>query len=166
MGVRTRPLLVGLAVLLLVVGAVEAWYVSTDFGAAADERPVVVGDLAARAVVDAAAQDVTEIASTSYRNYDQQVDQATTLMTPEYAVQVRSTAGSLRPTFMQRRREIAATVVGSAVVSATTEEVQALVFLDSEVGERGSQPVTLPYRTLVTMTRTGHGWLVSGIETR
>ena len=39
MGVRTRPLLVGLAVLLLVVGAVEAWYVSTDFGAAADERP-------------------------------------------------------------------------------------------------------------------------------
>jgi aspartokinase-like uncharacterized kinase len=34
------------------------------------------------------------------------------------------------------------------------------------VGERGAQPVTLPYRILVTMTRTGHGWLVSGIETR
>ena len=126
----------------------------------------MVGDLAARSVVDAAAQDLTEITSTSYQNYDEQVDHATTLMTPELAAQYRATAVSLAPTFADRRREIAAQVVSSAVVRASDEQVQALVFLDSQISERGRDPVVLPYRTLVTMTRTGHGWLVSDIETR
>jgi hypothetical protein len=52
------------------------------------------------------------------------------------------------------------------VVRATEHQVQALVFLDSQISERGGEPVRLPYRTLVTMTKTGHGWLVSNIETR
>jgi hypothetical protein len=43
--------------------------------------------------------------------------------------------------------------------------VQALVFLDSRVREQGGRPVRVPYRTLVTMTREGHGWLVSDIRT-
>ncbi len=126
----------------------------------------MVGDLAARSVVDAAAQDLTEITSTSYQNYDEQVDHATTLMTPEFAAQYRATAASLAPTFADRRREIAAQVVASAVVRATGQEVEALVFLDSQISERGRDPVLLPYRTLVTMTKTDHGWLVSDIETR
>jgi Mce-associated membrane protein len=163
-GGRPRPVLVGLALVLATGIAGEAWYLAS--GPSADDRPVVVGDLAARAVVDAAAQDVTEIASTSYHNYDEQVAQATTLMTPAFAESYRTTAESLRATFLDRRREIAAQVVASAVVRATSNEVQALVFLDSDISEEGGTPVTLPYRTLVTMTRTDHGWLVSGIETR
>jgi hypothetical protein len=131
-----------------------------------DERPVVVGDLTARSAVDAAAQDLAEIASTSYRNYDQQVEQATTLMTPEFAAQYRATTASLAPTFREREREVAAQVVASAVVRATDHEVQALVFLDSRVSEQGGEPVLLPYRTLVTMTKADHGWLVSDIKTQ
>jgi Mce-associated membrane protein len=159
-----RLLLVGLTAVLVVVAALEAWYLLAGPSEGAD-RPVVVGDLAARAVVDQAAQDLTEISSTSYRNYDEQVEQATTLMTPEFAEDYRTTADSLRPTFQDRQREIASEVVGSAVVSATDSEVKALVFLDSQVSEHGGAPVRLPYRTLVTMTRTDHGWRVSGVET-
>jgi Mce-associated membrane protein len=162
---RLRGVLVIVAAVLVAVVAAEAWYL-LDEPSAGEHRPVVVGDLAARAVVDAAGQDITEIASTSYRNYDDQVDQATTLMTPEYAVDFRATAASLRQEFADSERETAARVVASAVVSATSTEVRALVFLDSQVSEHGSAPVTVPYRTLVTMERTGHGWLVSGIETR
>lgn len=162
---RASRVLGMLALVLVGVLGVEAWYLLAQPSAAGADRPVVVGDLAARSVVDAAAQDLTEIASTSFHNYDEQVDQATTLMTPEFATQYRATAASLAPTFQQRRREIAAQVVGSAVVTATDDEVQALVFLDSQVSEQGAEPVALPYRTLVTMTKTGHGWLVSGIET-
>ena len=127
---------------------------------------MVVGDLVARSVVDAAAQDLTQITSTSYRNYDEQVAQATTVMTPEFAATYRATAAALAPTFQERKREIAAQVVSSAVVRATDQQVQALVYLDSLVSERGGEPVRLPYRTLVTMTKTGHGWLVSNVETR
>jgi hypothetical protein len=147
------------------VGA-EVWYVSAGPSEASASRPVVLGDLEARAVVDEAAQSLTEITSTSYRNYDEQVAQATTLMTPAFAEVYRATADSLRPTFMDRKREIAAQVVASAVVRATGNQVQALVFLDSRLSERGSEPVVLPYRTLVTLTRSGHDWLVSSIETK
>jgi Mce-associated membrane protein len=163
------PLRRGLAVVALVLvglAGFEAWYLLGGEPDAGDDRPVVVGDLAARSVVDAAAQDLTEITLTSYQNYDEQVDHAATLMTPEFADQYRATAESLAPAFADRRREIAAQVVASAVVRATDEQVQALVFLDSRISERGRDPVLLPYRTLVTMTRTGHGWLVSDIETR
>jgi Mce-associated membrane protein len=160
-----RATLGAAALLLLGVGGAETWYLLAEPSQATANRPVVLGDLAARSVVDEAAQSLTEIASTSYRNYDEQVLQATTLMTPEFAAQYRTTADSLRPTFQEQKREIAAQVVASGVVRATDDEVQALVFLDSQVSEKGSQPVVLPYRTLVTMTRTDHGWLVSGIET-
>jgi hypothetical protein len=161
-----RRVLAVLAVLLLGVVGVEAYYLVADGPDPAADRPVVVGDLVARSVVDAAAQDLTEIASTSYQNYGEQVEQATGLMTPEYAEVYRATAASLAPTFQQRRREVAAKVVGSAVVRASGKQVQALVFLDSRVSESSGDPVVLPYRTLVTMTRTGHGWLVSDIQTR
>jgi Mce-associated membrane protein len=161
-----RRVLAATVLVLVAVAGWEAFYLWRGAPDADAERPVVVGDLAARSVVDEAAQDLTEIASTSYRNYDEQVDQATTLMTPEFAAQYRSTAASLAATFQDRRREIAAQVVESAVVRASDDEVQALVFLDSRVSERGGEPVLLPYRTLVTMARTGHGWLVSDIQTR
>jgi Mce-associated membrane protein len=158
---------VGVVVLVLlgVLGAEAAYLLAGDAGPD-DDRPVVVGDLVARSVVDAAAQDITEIASTSYRNYNEQVGQATTLMTPEFAVEYRATAASLAPTFEQREREIAAQVVASAVVRAGDHQVQALVFLDTEVSELGGEPVRLPYRTLVTMTEGDDGWLVSDIQTQ
>lgn len=163
---RSGRVLGVVALALAAVVVAEVWYLAIKPSASAQHRPVVLGDLEARSVVDAAAQSLTEITSTSFHNYDDQVTQATTLMTPEYAESYRATAESLRPTFMDRQREIAAQVVASAVVRATSQRVEALVFLDSQVSERGSAPVTLPYRTLVTMTRSGHDWLVSDIETR
>ena len=165
-GQRARQVLTVVAVVLAGLVGAEAWYVNAGSSSASTGRPVVLGDLEARAVVDEAAQSLTEITSTSFHNYDDQVAQATTLMTPEFAETYRTTADSLRPTFMDREREIAAQVVASGVVRATDDQVQALVFLDSRLSERGSEPVTLPYRTLVTMTRSGHDWLVSDIETK
>ncbi len=165
----TRPVdvaLGGLATALVLLAGAEVWYLGNAPAAATDERPVVLGDLATRAAVDAAAQDLTEIVSTSYRNYDEQVTQATTLMTPEYAEAYRHTAADLRAAFVDARQETAAEVVMSGVVTATPERVEALLFLDQQVSRDGGAPVSVPYRTLVTMTHTAHGWLVSGIETR
>ena len=88
-------------------------------------------------------------------------------MTPEFAATYRATAASLRPDLpgaaaRDRRRRSSR----RPWCAATDQQVQALVFLDSFVSEQGGEPVRLPYRTLVTMTKTGHGWLVSNIETR
>jgi Mce-associated membrane protein len=165
----TRPVQIALgavAAALLVLAGGELWYLGNEPAAATEERPVVLGDLATQAVVDAAAQDLTEIVSTSYHNYDEQVDQATTLMTPEYAEAYRTTAADLKAAFVDARQETAAEVVLSGVVSATPKRVEALLFLDQQVSRDGGATVRVPYRTLVTMTHTAHGWLVSGIETR
>jgi Mce-associated membrane protein len=164
--VPTRRVLGVVALVLLAVLGVETYYLLAGAPDAGEGRPVVIGDLTARSVVDAAAQDLTEIASTSYQNYDDQVEQATTLMTPEFATQYRATADSLAPTFQEQQREVAAQVVASAVVRATGQQVQALVFLDTQVSEKGGEPVRLAYRTLVTMTKVDHGWLVSDIATQ
>ncbi len=166
MGLRARRVLTVVVVVLTGLFGAEVWYLNSGPSTVSESRPVVLGDLEARAVVDEAAQALTEITSTSFHNYDEQVAQAATLMTGEFAERYRAAADSLRSTFMDRRREIAAQVVASAVVRATSNRVQALVFLDSRLSERGSEPVTLPYRTLVTMTRSGHDWLVSEIETK
>jgi Mce-associated membrane protein len=165
----TRPAHLALgfvATALLLLACGEAWYLTHAPAEATDQRPVVLGDLATRAAVDAAAQDLTEIVSTSYRNYDEQVAQATTLMTPEYAETYRQTTADLRAAFVDARQETTAEVVLSGVVTATPERVEALLFLDQQVSRDGQPPVRVPYRTLVTMTHTEHGWLVSGIETR
>ncbi|MEO6510185.1 MAG: hypothetical protein ABIO16_04275 [Nocardioides sp.] len=166
MAARGRRVLAVVALVLIGLVGAEVWYLAAGPSEASDARPVVLGDLEARAIVDEAAQSLTEITSTSYRNYDEQVVQATTLMTPAFAEVYRATADSLRPTFMDRKREIAAQVVASGVVRATSNQVQALVFLNSQLSEDGSKPITLPYRTLVTLTRSGHDWLVSSIETK
>ena len=126
----------------------------------AEDRPVVVGDLAARSVVDAAAQDITEIASTSYRNYDEQVEQATTLMTPEFAARVPRHGRLARP------RRSPSSVARSPHRSSRrpwcarpTSRSRRWCSSTPRSSERGGEPVTLPYRTLVTMTRAATaGW--------
>jgi Mce-associated membrane protein len=57
-------------------------------------------------------------------------------------------------------------VVGSGVVRADDDEVQALVFLDQRTRENGGAPTFTARRALVTMVRSDGGWLVGNVQTR
>ena len=52
------------------------------------------------------------------------------------------------------------------MVSASEDEVKALLFLNQYVTTDGKDTSYTPYRALVTVVDTEQGWLVSDIETQ
>ncbi len=147
--------------------AAEIWYVAVDDGPTPSaSRPVVTGEIAHRAAVDAAAQSTTEILSYKYQDFDAEIEDATSTMTEPFAKEYRDTAAAVRKEFIENKTEQEVKVVGQSVVQASPEQVQALLFLDQYVVRNGQGTNITPYRALVTMVHTDDGWLVSDIETQ
>lgn len=169
-GRRTTVGLLVAIVLLLGVGVVEVVLLARDDEpTVSSARPVVVGDATRAEAVRTAAQSTEEILSTSFENYDEQVEEATSKMTETFAEEYRGTAEGIRDRFVDQSTRLQVKAVGQSVVQASSEQVQALLFLDQYVEKRvDDQPTTdfAQYRALVTVVRTDQGWLVSDIETQ
>jgi Mce-associated membrane protein len=166
-GVRTTLLLVVAIVLLVGVAALEGWYLwLRESPNVSSARPVVTGEVAHRSAVDAASDAADEIVSTSYKNYDEQVDQAVGKMTDGFASRYRQTAEDVRPEFVDAKKEVQVEVAAAGVVRADDNQVQALLFLNQYVTTDGKDTAYTPYRALVTVVDTEQGWLVSDIETK
>ncbi|HET7072143.1 MAG TPA: hypothetical protein VFI40_15055 [Nocardioides sp.] len=154
---------------LLLAGAVggEAWYLwGTSSPTTSPQRPVVVGDIEAQSVVDAAASDAATIFSTSWRRYDAHLARVTSLMTPDMADRYRTTAGPVRERVVTSRTTTATRVAASGVVRAARDQVMALLFLDQRTTSAGGPPSYAARRALVTMVHTQGGWLVANVQTR
>lgn len=164
---RTTLVLAVALVSLVAVALEESWYLwLRDEPVVSASRPVVTGEMAHRAAVEAATQDTEEILSTSYKNYDEQVTQATSRMTGAFAEQYRTTIGDIKTDFVAAKTELQVKVVAAGVVRASSQQVQALLFLNQYVSKAGKDTTFTPYRALVTMVHTDHGWLVSQIDTK
>jgi Mce-associated membrane protein len=165
--VRTTLVLVIAIVILVGVAAAEGWFLwlRKDPVVSAD-RPVVTSEVAHRSAVEAASQAADEIVSTSYKNYDEQVDQAVGKMTDGFAAKYRQTAEDVRDQFVDARKEVQVEVAAASVVRADESQVQALLFLNQYVTTNGKHTAYTPYRALVTVVNTDQGWLVSDIETK
>lgn len=164
---RATTVLAVLAVLLAAVAGGEAWYLwGRGEPTVSASRPVVVSPVAAAGAADTAARALVEIVSTSYRDYDDQVEEAVRLMTPAFAEEYRQTAEDVREAIETDQTEVTATVNQQAVVTASARQVQALVFLDQTVAKNNSGPQLTPFRALVTVVKQGDRWLVSGIDTQ
>ena len=167
---RTTWVLVAVIVVLAIVSAAEiGWLVSRTDPTVSAARPVVAGEVTHRAATDAAQRDIVEILTYSYQDFDERIGKATSLMTPAFAKQFRATAEDVRADFVANKTQQLVKVRGTSVVRASDTQVQALLFLDQYVTKKGdkSAPGTdyTPFRALVTMVRTDHGWLVDNINT-
>jgi len=163
----TRVLVVLVVALGLAAGGLLAWdRFGDDAAAEPSAQPVVISGDDATDAVSAAAKAAETIVATSYDDYDQQVDEATALMTDAFAKEYRQTAQDIEPDFVKARTEIQARVVAQGIVHATATEVQALVFLNQYVSKDGGDTTYTPYRALVTVVHTDRGWLVSGLDTK
>lgn len=164
---RTTVVLVVVLVLLVAVAAGESWYLwLRPDPTVSESRPVVTGQLAYQAAVEAASSDTEEILSTSYKNYDDQVTQATSKMTDSFAKEYRQTVGDIRGKFVADKTVLTVKVAAAGVVRASSSQVQALLFLNQYVQKKGEKTTATPYRALVTVVHTEHGWLVSDLETQ
>jgi Mce-associated membrane protein len=163
---RTTALLTAGSLVLAAAVAGEAWYVhgmSDPTPSAA--RPVVMGDIEARSVVETAAQDAAAIFSQSWQDYDRHLDRATALMTDPFATAYRSTAVPVKAQVVSSRTSTTTRVASSGVVRASPDQVQALLFLDQRVVAGSAPPTFNARRALVTMVRTDRGWLVGNVQT-
>ncbi len=152
---------------LIGVAAAEGWYLwLREDPVVSAGRPVVTGEVAHRSAVEAASDAADEIVSTSYKNYDEQVDQAVGKMDDEFADQYRQTAEDVRQEFLDAKKEVQVEVAAAGVVRASDKEVEALLFLNQYVTTDGKDTSYTPYRALVTVVDTEQGWLVSDIETK
>lgn len=169
-GRRTTIALLVAVVVLALVAAGEVFYLVRDHTPTVSAaRPVVTGELTHRAAVEAAARSTEEILSTSYENYDDQVEQATAKMTDAFAEQYRDTSEGIRDRFIASKTTLQVKAVAQGVVQASPAQVKALLFLDQYVEKtENGQPRTdyRQYRALVTVVHTDQGWLVSNIETQ
>jgi Mce-associated membrane protein len=166
-GVRTTLLLVAAIVLLVGVAAAEGWYLwLREDPVVSSARPVVTGEVAHRSAVEAASDAADEIVSTSYKNYDEQVEQAVGKMTDGFATKYRQTAEDVRAEFVHAKKEVQVEVAAAGVVRASDTQVQALLFLNQYVSTDGQDTSYTPYRALVTVVDTDQGWLVSDIDTQ
>jgi Mce-associated membrane protein len=160
--------LVAALVVLIGVAAAEGWYLwLRDEPVASATRPVVTGEVAHRSAVEAASDATDEIFSTSYENYDEQVDQAVSkMMDNEFADKYRQTAEDSREGILEAKAEVQVEVAAAGVVRADDTQVQALLFLNQYVTKAGKDTSYTPYRALVTVVDTEQSWLVSDIETK
>lgn len=164
---RTTVALVVALVVMSGILAAEAWYVwFKDPPVVSVARPVVTGEIAHRAAVEAASQSVSEILSYRYQEFDAEIEEATSMMTDSFAEEFRETAGDIKEEFVAKRTEQDVRVVAASVVQASSEQVRALLFLDQYVVRASEGTTVTPYRALVTMVHTDSGWLVSDIETK
>jgi Mce-associated membrane protein len=154
-------------VVLIGVAAAEGWYLwLREDPVVSAGRPVVTGEVAHRSAVEAASDAADEIVSTSYKNYDEQVEQAVDKMTDGFAGRYRQTAEDVRPEFVDAKKEVQVEVSAAGVVRASSTQVEALLFLNQYVTTDGKDTSYTPYRALVTVVDTEQGWLVSDIETK
>lgn len=166
---RTIALVVAIVVLLLLAVAEVVYLTREDTPTVSAEKPVVTGELAHRAAVEAAARSTVEILSTSYENYDEQIEQASPKMTETFAAEVRETAEGIREQFVDQQTKLQFEAVGQSVVQASPEQAKVLLFLNQYVEKVvDGEPRTdyAQYRALVTVVHTDQGWLVSDIETK
>lgn len=175
----TRALLVAIVALTVVTVAMAVYLgVSdddpepagepTEAGAIAvpSDRPILLPWADAQRAASAAAEAATSIVTTSWQDYDEQVTQATALMTPSFAEEFSTTKADVREGVVTDKVEVQARVVAQSVVRANRTEVQALVFLNQYITRDGGDTTYSPYRALVTVVNTDGGWLVSEMETK
>jgi Mce-associated membrane protein len=164
---RVTVALVVAIVLLVAVAATESWYLwLRDDPVVSSARPVVSSDVATASAVDSAAKALKEIVATSWKDYAQQTEDATKLMTSAFAADYRTTAEAIQDDVVAGKTEVKVEITHQGVVRASSEQVQALVFLTQYVTHRGKHLTLTPYRALVTVVNTEQGWLVSGIDTQ
>lgn len=127
-------------------------------------RDLEDAEAAARAVRALAAERVERILSYDHESFDEDQAAALDLMTPDFRSQYEPTVSEIREAALRQERTQESRAVGVSVLSATSETVRALLFVNSVSSTEGddAQEIT-QNRVTVTMVRQDGDWLVDDV---
>lgn len=113
-----------------------------------------------------ATESIEAILSYDHSEYDKGVAASEELMTPGFAKEYAKTVEAVRPEVLQTESVVKAEVVASSVVSAESDRVRALVFVNqTTTGKQVAEPRIDLNRVVVTLDRDDDGtWLVDDID--
>ena len=152
-------LLVVAIVLLVAVAIVEGLY----FKGPLRDDPTVSSRTGRS--LDTAAQAAQKFSARSYQTYDEDVDAAADTMTTAYAEEFRQTTDEIKADFVAAETEVTVELEAQAVMSASENQVQALVFLTQYTTKKDVETTFTPFRIKVTLIKAGDTWLVSAVDT-
>jgi Mce-associated membrane protein len=168
-----RPLLAGPALavallalcVLLAVAAAYAWYDGQDPDRASTGSGAITSVDARDSALQAVGPLAQRVLSYDWRTLDTDVADAQRVMAPTFRVQYAKAMSGVHQQTLTNHVRVAATVVGSSVVSARPDKVVALVFVNQLTSGRGTPDRRVDQnRVLVTLTRDGGEWRVSTMD--
>jgi Mce-associated membrane protein len=167
---RATPALVVAIVVLVAVGLLELAYLVgplKDDAKVSGERPVLLSQAAERSAVDVAATAAVAASARSFETYDEQVDEAAALMTDAFAEEFRTTTDDAKADWVAGEIQVTADVAAQAVMTASEEQVEVLVFLNQFTTKTGEETGFTPFRLKITLIDDeDRGWLVSDIDAK
>ncbi|WP_162602289.1 hypothetical protein [Nocardioides daejeonensis] len=178
---RTTRVLAGVLALLVVGAVVLAWlhWGGDDEPADAEaapwqyvagqawkvpERPVRTSFVEWRAGVDATAKAVTDVLTVNWKTYDEHLAQVKDLVTERFLADYEKSAASSREEFLAQKADYQFEVVNQAVVSATSDEVNTLLFLNQYVTKGDGTPEVFQVRVISRALRDGDTWQLDSLE--
>ena len=164
---RVTVVLVLAVVLLVALAGVQVaylWGPLEDDPTVSSSRPVLLSTAAERSAADTAAQAAAAFTARSYQTYDEQVDAAAAMMTTGFAEEFRRTTDDAKAKFVEAEAEVTADVVAQAVMTASDEQVEVLIFLNQFTAKKDTESVLTPFRLKVTLIDAEQGWLVSDVD--
>lgn len=162
----TLALMVAIVLLVAVALAQVAylWGPLKDDPTVSASRPVLLSTAAERSAADTAAQAAVAFTARSWQTYDEQVDAAAAMMTTGFAEEFRQTTDDAKAKFVEAQAEVTAEVVAQAVMTASDEQVEVLLFLNQFTTKTDEKSGFSPFRLKVTLIDTDQGWLVSDVD--
>jgi Mce-associated membrane protein len=140
------------------------WGPLKDDPTVSSQRPVLLSRAAERSATDTAAKAAVAFTQRSHEAYDEQVDEAAAMMTADFEKEFRQTTDDAKGPFIDAETQVTAEVAAQGVMTASEQQVEALIFLNQFTIRKGEDSVFTPFRLKVTLIDTEQGWLVSDVD--
>ena len=158
---RPNPRLVVAVVALGVLAAALVAVLIVGFLSWRHQRDV---DSARTSALKAARTFAVDFGSYDYQHLDAEFSEVAKRMTAGFAKNYTETSGRLKPTLIQYKTKVTATVQGSGVTSVNTSTATVVVFLDQKViTSQSTVPRIDRNRLQIQLRRQGGKWLVANM---
>lgn len=155
---RPRRIVAGVVMLLLIGAAAFAgwqWYQHERLDTARDEASAAAGKYA------------VDLTSYDFGKLDENFKTVAGNSTASFAQQYHDTTNGIKPLLQQYKAVSKSTVLQSGIVSATTDRVVAVLFVDQTITNTNSPQARIDRnRVELTLSHQDGRWLIDGLQLR